>query len=587
MGFQPRDRFGSDRGPRQDRGASPSSAFAPSRESMNRLFGRSGLRLSDAQLQQFWRFHELLRQRKDEVDLTRLHNFESMVLKLYVDSALVATLVDLPTPLLDLGSGAGFPGIPLKIVRPDVHLVLAESKPDRVEFLRQAVQHLGLQNVDIVPHRVGRKFEGRVAGVITRAVETMQETLSHVAPWLPLGARILFMKGPDCQDEVDVVKRVFGAEYRISLDRPYSIPQTSHLRRLVIVERIAATVASPVELDTRSQARDDDGEDIPDLDDLVTLDEVDDAVEAPDDFDAERDERIDPEVEADRAPRTDARPGPSTVREVREILSATNPTFKQLVALHTGRGIRRAGLALIAGAKPIEEALREAPARCVAWISDPAEGPTSAVPRNVAWYRMSRELLRRVDVIGTGPPLLLIRVPEFPTWSDAEWPRGCTLFVPFQDPENMGAILRSADAFGVSQIVLLAEAANPFHPKSARAAGGSALLRLRFARGPAIAALQCEKAPLLTLSAGGREIGSSVFPETFGLLPGLEGPGLPETLRGLDALRIPMVPGVDSLNAATATAIALFLWRQQMGATPDASPRANPDSRSPKNRLQT
>ncbi len=554
---------------------------------MHRLFARSGLRLSEAQLQQFWRFHELLRQRKDEVDLTRLHNFESMVLKLYVDSALVATLVDLPTPLLDLGSGAGFPGIPLKIVRPDIHLVLAESKPDRVEFLRQAVQHLGLQNVDIVPHRIGRKFDGRVAGVITRAVETMQETLSHVAPWLPLGARILFMKGPDCQDEVEMVKRTFGAQYRISLDRPYSIPQTSHLRRLVIVERIAATVASPVEPDARSQARVDDAEDIPDLDDLVDLDEADDAVEEPDDFDTEAHEHIDADVHGDRAPRTDTHHGQSTVREVREIQSATNPTFKQLVALHTGRGIRRAGLALIAGAKPIEEALREAPSRCVAWISDPAEGPTSAVPRNVAWYRMSRELLRRVDVIGTGPPLLLIRVPEFPTWSDAEWPRGCTLFVPFQDPENMGAILRSADAFGVSQVVLLAEAANPFHPKSARAAGGSALLRLRFTRGPAIAALQCEKVPLLTLSAGGREIGSSVFPDTFGLLPGLEGPGLPETLRGLDALRIPMVPGVDSLNAATATAIALFLWRQQMGPTPDATPRANPDSSPPKNRLQT
>ncbi len=555
--------------------------MAPSRETMQRLFARSGLRLSDAQLQQFWRFHELLRQRKDEIDLTRLHNFESMVLKLYVDSALVATLVDLPTPLLDLGSGAGFPGIPLKIVRPDIHLVLAESKPARIEFLQEAVQHLGLQNVAIVPHRIGRKFDGRVAGVITRAVETMQDTLSHVAPWLPLGARVLFMKGPDCEDEVEAVKSAFGAQYRISLDRPYSIPQTSHLRRLVIVERIAATVADPV----------DDVQDIPDLDDLVDLTEDGDRVDEPGDFADDRDEneRIDVEVRADLAPapHTEEHRSQSSVREVREIQSATNPTFKQLVALHTGRGIRRAGLALIAGAKPIAEALRETPGRCVAWISDAQECPSSTVPGTVAWYRMSRELLRRVDVIGTGPPLLLIRVPEFPTWSDADWPHGCTLFVPFQDPENMGAVLRSADAFGVSQVVLLAEAANPFHPKSARAAGGSALLRLRFARGPAIAALQCEKIPLLTLSAGGREIGSHAFPETFGLLPGLEGPGLPETLQGREALRIPMMPGVDSLNAATATAIALFLWRQQVGASPATSPGSKTDSPAAKKRLQT
>jgi len=604
---------------------------------MRRLFERSGLRLAPAQLEQFWRFHELLRARNDEYDLTRLFSFENMVLKLYVDSALVATLVDLPSPLLDLGTGAGFPGIPLKIVRPDIHLVLAEAKRARVEFLQEAVRHLGLDGVDIVPHRIGRKFDRRVAGVITRAVETMSDTLRHVSPWLPLGGRVLFMKGPESQDELDAMKNDFGSTYRITLDRRYSIPQTSHLRRLIVVERLESTIDAvtpdaeesdephgaaadtvladwdeetaiapadvpaddgPLDSDSADDRRRDeaprragtpaeetlpafestasvhfdwdDAEDIPDLDDLEDGDE---------DLPTVKPEGVGALMEApirDTPPAvTPAPPDAATrrsEREVRDIQSTSNPTFKQLLALHSGRGVRRTGLALVAGARPVAEILRDFPDRCVGWVSDGPAGPGPDLPGHVAWYRMGRDLFRRVDTTGAGAPLLVVRVPEFAIWSDADWPPGCTLFVPFQDPENVGAILRSAAAFGVAQVVLLSEAANPFHPKSVRASGGSCLLRLRFLRGPSIRDLDVQQAPLLALSTSGSDIASFRFPATFGLLPGLEGPGLPAPLRTPDALQIPMQPGVESLNAAAATAIALFVWRQQT-ATPLATPR--------------
>src|SRR5206468_3512729 len=117
------------------------------------------------------------------------------------------------------------------------------------------------------------------------------------------------------------------------------------------------------------------------------------------------------------------------------------------------------------------------------------------------------------------------------------------------------------------------EAAHPFHPKSARAAG-PALFQVPMLRGPSIRDLAARHVPLIALATDGPEIGLEPFPGRFGLIPGVEGPGLPPHLREGPRRRIAIEPGVESLNAATATAIALFAWRSATGRAgpPDGGP---------------
>jgi tRNA G18 (ribose-2'-O)-methylase SpoU len=138
-------------------------------------------------------------------------------------------------------------------------------------------------------------------------------------------------------------------------------------------------------------------------------------------------------------------------------------------------------------------------------------------------------------------------------------------------------VIRSAAAFGVAQVVLLREAAHPFHPRSSRAAG-PALFQVPLRFGPSIQDLATRQAPLLALATDGPELGEAAWPVRFGLVPGVEGPGLPAHLRQGPRLRIAMEPGVESLNAATATAIALYAWRQGRPADP---PRSGPDEGTP------
>jgi 16S rRNA (guanine(527)-N(7))-methyltransferase RsmG len=207
---------------------------------MRALLERADLRLNAGQLDQLWRFDQLLRRRNQDRDLTRLIEFEAVVIKHYVDSLYVGRLIELPSPLCDVGTGAGFPGIPLKIRYPHLSMVLAEQRPRRIAFLQEAIQTLGLARVETFKQRVvSRSFTTPMRGVITRAVEPIQKTLLRTSGCTGIGSQLIFMKGPNVDDELEVATREFRTEYRLKLDRAYTLPHTTHARRLIVFERIA------------------------------------------------------------------------------------------------------------------------------------------------------------------------------------------------------------------------------------------------------------------------------------------------------------------------------------------------------------
>jgi tRNA G18 (ribose-2'-O)-methylase SpoU len=248
----------------------------------------------------------------------------------------------------------------------------------------------------------------------------------------------------------------------------------------------------------------------------------------------------------------------------KEISSKDNPDFRRFLKLTTARDIRKHGLALLSGPRQVRELLREMPEVCAGLIlSHDHAPPAAAVTSDIPLYCLKSPLFRKIDLHGTGHPVLLVHVPPFTAWTDAAWPAGCTLCVPFQDPTNVGAVIRSAAAFGVSRVVILEEAAHPFHPKSVRAAG-TTLFRVPLLRGPSLYGLKITGVPVVTLSPEGKDVGGYVFPPSFCMVPGLEGPGLPEHLRNGLSLSIPMTSREESLNAATATGIVLYVWQHRL-----------------------
>ena len=476
------------------------AARPPGIDAMGAILAGCGIELTPHQCERLWMYHCLLREHNPALNLTRIHNFANMVLKLYADSILPARLLSLPSPLLDLGTGPGMPGIPLKIFRPELEVVLAETRGGRVEFLHRAIDRLGLKGIRVVSGRITARYEEPVAGVITRAVETIEKTLERSAGCLSREGLAIFMKGPHCDEEVARAGERFARAYALLSDQPYEIPHTHHLRRLVVFRRLDEPLAG-------RRAR---------------------AMEG---------------------------------RTVRTINSDQNPHYKELKRLLTGRGVRKAGRALASGEKLVTEILSAHPRLCLAWVSGP-EQPPPETAAGLEWYQLAPDLLKEVDLFGTRSALLLIRLPQMPSWAPPEgFPAGASVLIPFQDPENVGAAIRSAAAFGAAQAILLAESAHPFHPKALRASGG-AVLSLPLRPGPALAALPSDL-PIVALSAEGSDIRQAQFPPAFGLLAGMEGPGLPAAWRR-HAVRIPIRPEVDSLNAAAATAVALYEWKRRV-----------------------
>ena len=179
----------------------------PGRDSLLAILNRCGIVLTPEQVDLLWSYHQRLRAANARLNLTRIHNFENMVLKHYVDSLLSLDLVELPSPLIDMGSGPGLPGIPLKIARPDVQMILAEPRGGRADFLSEVCTELGLRGIEVYPRKIGPGYPGRVQGVITRAVGSVAETLERVAECVVPGGKMIFMKGPECDHEIAVARQ--------------------------------------------------------------------------------------------------------------------------------------------------------------------------------------------------------------------------------------------------------------------------------------------------------------------------------------------------------------------------------------------
>jgi 16S rRNA (guanine527-N7)-methyltransferase len=192
-------------------------------------------------IEQLWAYHRLIHENNDDGDLTRLHSFPTIVERHYADCILPGAYVRRwPASMIDVGSGAGFPGIPLKIVHPEIRMTLCEPRKVRVEFLEMVIRKLGLQGIDVFGHKVtSNSMTLPVEGAVTRAFEHIAKTLPRLESAVGKGGQVYFLKGPAAQQELEDLEAAPVPGWRLHEQHWYTIPASTQDRSLIVMERIA------------------------------------------------------------------------------------------------------------------------------------------------------------------------------------------------------------------------------------------------------------------------------------------------------------------------------------------------------------
>lgn len=282
------------------------------------------------------------------------------------------------------------------------------------------------------------------------------------------------------------------------------------------------------------------------------------------------------------------------------ITSSENAVFKILRDTLASKGIKKHEMFLVFGERAVHDTLKlnSSLVRDIIICQGSADDLGSPIRAFLSSTRklapaavtlsLSRPLFDELDLFGTKAPILALQTPLIPDADLNQAPVGLEILCALSDPSNVGALLRSAAAFGASRVILLRESASPFHPKAVRAAS-AATLATPFARGPSIKEVaNINFGQMVALDMRGALLSEYKWPENIRLLLGEEGLGLPDNaphesdqrerqpenhskihtgIRSeIQLIAIPMAKNVESLNATVAASIALYSYRAQNGS---------------------
>ena len=206
-----------------------------------------GVLLNEKQINQFYTYMNLLLEWNEKINLTAITKPEEIILKHFIDSMTIAKEIKEEARLIDVGTGAVFPGIPLKIIREDMEVTLLDSLNKRILFLQEVINQLSLTKVEAIHSRVeefgkNKKYRESFDYATSRAVANLSTLSEYLIPLVKVNGCCISMKGPDIKEEIQQSKKaILLLGGKIEKIHNFQLPKSDIKRNVIVIRKVKKT----------------------------------------------------------------------------------------------------------------------------------------------------------------------------------------------------------------------------------------------------------------------------------------------------------------------------------------------------------
>ena len=214
---------------------------------LNEYLKQIDIEINEEQAKKFFKYMELLIEWNKNINLTAITDPEDIILKHFIDSITIEKYIQKNAKIIDVGTGAGFPGIPVSIVREDVSITLMDSLNKRIKFLDEVAMENSLNNVDTIHSRAEElarnpDFREKFDVATSRAVASLNVLLEYMLPFVKVGGYCICMKGSNIEEEIETSKKALEVlNAKIEKIDSFKLPQSDFGRNIIIIKKLSNT----------------------------------------------------------------------------------------------------------------------------------------------------------------------------------------------------------------------------------------------------------------------------------------------------------------------------------------------------------
>ena len=203
------------------------------------------INISNEQIEKFYNYMQLLLDWNKKINLTAIIEPKEIILKHFIDSLTILKYIEKGSKVIDVGTGAGFPGIPLKIMRDDIEITLLDSLNKRINFLKEVIKQLELTKIQAIHGRAeefGKKKRESFDIVTSRAVANLSTLSEYLVPLAKIGGKCICMKSMNIEEELNQAQKAISLlGGNVENIEKFLLPKSEIERSLIIIKKVKNT----------------------------------------------------------------------------------------------------------------------------------------------------------------------------------------------------------------------------------------------------------------------------------------------------------------------------------------------------------